>query len=466
MIYLTQATIPIIGQVAWVLGKIMEGIFTVLDFIGIPNIGLSIILFTIVVYLLMMPLTIKQQKFSKLSAKMNPEIQAIQAKYKGKSDNDSMMAQNQEVQAVYAKYGVSPTGSCVQLLIQMPILFALYKVIQAMPAYVGKIGNTFAVLADKIIAVDNGQFLQNSGVDTIAQNVSMYGQNMVDGNMQKGIIDVLNKLSTTDMSILSEHYDLASLTYQGELILSNDTTRGLIDTYNNFLGLNMGNSPSHIISNALDAGSYLLVVGAVLIPVLSALTQWINVKLMPTQENDNKKSNQQESSMAASMKMMNNIMPFMSAWFCFTLPTGMGLYWIAGSVVRTIQQIAINKYIDRMDFDALIQQNSKKSAKKMEKLKERQEKLNAYANMNTRNIQTNTNAQNKNNTQAKPVSQTKPSIQNKANAKSNMTDAEREEAMKKSTEYYNQGNAKPGSLMARANMVKQYNEKNNKDVKK
>ena len=445
MILLTQSSTPIIGQVAWVLGKIMEGIFAVIDFLGIPNIGLAIILFTIVVYLLMMPLTIKQQKFSKLSAKMNPEIQAIQAKYKNKKDNDSMMAQNQEVQAVYAKYGVSPTGSCVQLLIQMPILFALYQVIQAMPAYVGKIGNTFAVLADKIISVDKGQFLQNSGIESIANTVAMYGRHISEDNMRNGIIDVLNRLSTTDMATIAEHYDLSNLTYQGELILSNETTRGLIDTYNNFLGLNMGNSPSHIINGALETGSYLLVVGAVLIPVLSALTQWNNVKLMPTQ-NDNNKNNTQESSMASSMKMMNNIMPLMSAWFCFTLPSGMGLYWIAGSVVRTIQQIVINKHIDKMDFDKIIQQNSKKSAKKLEKMKERQEKLNAYANMNTRNIQAKTNT----NTSTKPQT----------------SQADKDAAMKKSTEYYNQGNAKPGSLMARANMVKQYNEKNNKDTKK
>ena len=447
MIFLTQSSTPIIGQVAWVLGKIMEGIFAVIDFLGIPNIGLAIILFTIVVYLLMMPLTIKQQKFSKLSAKMNPEIQAIQAKYKNKKDNDSMMAQNQEVQAVYAKYGVSPTGSCVQLLIQMPILFALYQVIQAMPAYVGKIGNTFAVLADKIIAVDKGHFLQNSGIESIANTVSMYGRHISEDNMRNGIIDVLNRLSTTDMAAIAEHYDLSGLTYQGELILSNETTRGLIDTYNNFLGLNMGNSPSHIINGALETGSYLLVVGAILIPVLSALTQWINVKLMPTQ-NDNNKNNGQESSMASSMKMMNNIMPIMSAWFCFTLPSGMGLYWIAGSVVRTIQQIVINKHIDKMDFDKIIEQNSEKNAKKIAKIKENQEKLNAYASMNTRNIQSKTNTNT--NTSTRPQT----------------SQADKDAAMKKSTEYYNQGNAKPGSLMARANMVKQYNEKNNKDIKK
>lgn len=437
MILLTQNSTPIIGQVAWVLGKIMEGIFTVIDFIGLPNIGLAIILFTIVVNLLMMPLTIKQQKFSKLSAKMNPEIQAIQNKYKGKKDNDSMMAQNQEVQAVYARYGVSPTGSCVQLLIQMPILLALYQVIQAMPAYVAKIGNTFGVLADKIIAVDSANFLQNSGIDSIASTVSVYGRHIADGNMHNAIIDVLNKLSSTDMVSLAQHYDLSNLTYEGQLILSNGTTRGLIDTYNNFLGLNIGNSPQHIISSAWAAGSWLLVIGALLIPVLSAVTQWINVKLMPTQDTGGKDG--QPSSMASSMKMMNTIMPLMSAWFCFSLPSGMGLYWVAGSVVRSVQQVIVNRHIDKLDFDEIIKKNSVKSAKKLEKMKQQQEKLNAYASMNTR------------------------SIQNKANIKSDMTEEEREAAMKKATDYNSVSNAKPGSLMAKANMVRQYNEKNNKD---
>lgn len=86
----------------------------------------------------MMPLTIKQQKFSKLSAKMNPELQAIRNKYKNRTDTDSQMQMNAETQAVYAKYGVSPTGSCLQLFIQMPILFALYEVIYSIPSFVTK----------------------------------------------------------------------------------------------------------------------------------------------------------------------------------------------------------------------------------------------------------------------------------------------------------------------------------------
>ncbi len=433
LIILTQNSTPIFKYIVWILGKIMDGIFFVIDLVGIPNIGLAIILFTIVVNLLMMPLTIRQQKFSKLQAKLSPELQAIQAKYKNKKDQDSIMMMNQEQQAVYAKYGVSPTGSCLQLLIQMPILLALYRVIYAMPAYVTKIGNTFRVLADEIIARDGGEFLQNSGVESISNTVAMYGKSMTNGNLSNGIIDVLNKLGSGDLATVAEHYNLTQLKYGGDLILGSD---GLINTYNNFLGLNIGDSPMSLIRTAWSAGAIGIVIGAILIPVLSAVTQWINVKLMPQQSN-NSNGNDQASTMMQSMKTMNMLMPIMSAWFCFTLPAGMGLYWVAGSVVRSIQQVVINKHIDKMDFDKLIKKNSAKSAKKLEKMKEAQERMNAYASMNTRKIQ------------------------NRANVSSSMSEQEKEEAMRKATEYYNSGSVKPGSMMAKANMVRQYNERNN-----
>ncbi len=148
---LTQAG-GILSPIAWLLGKIMEAIFYVLDLVGIQNIGISIILFTIIVNLLMLPMTIKQQKFSKLSAKMQPELQAIQKKYKGKTDQASMLKSQEETKAVYDKYGTSPSGSCLQLLIQMPILFALYRVIYAIPAYVGKIRQVYLPLVDKLMS--------------------------------------------------------------------------------------------------------------------------------------------------------------------------------------------------------------------------------------------------------------------------------------------------------------------------
>lgn len=419
------------GWIAGILGYIMNGIFFVIDKIGLPNIGLAIILFTIVVNLLMLPLTIKQQKFAKLSAKITPETQAIQAKYKGKQDQASMMAQNQEIQAVYAKYGVSPSGSCVQLLIQMPILFSLYRVIQSIPSYVTKVGDTFRVLAEKIIQTDNGAFLQDSGIESITRTVSTYGRAMTNGNLSNGIIDVLNKVSSADMLEIASHYDLNNLTYGGQLILGDG---GLIHTYNNFLGLNIGDSPSTLIRSAWAAGSIGIVIGALMIPILSALTQWLNVKLMPQQKTDNKTDSGSQGTMMQSMKMMNTIMPLFSAWLCFTLPAGMGLYWTAGSVVRGIQQVVINKHFDKMDFEDIIRKNSAKSAKKMEKLKKNQERMNAYANMNTRNMQ------------------------NRANVNSSMTEAEKEEAMKKATDYSRTSNAKPGSMAAKANKVREYNE--------
>lgn len=434
---LTQSETFILGPIAKLLGFIMEGIFFVLDLIGIPNIGLSIILFTIVIYLLMMPLTIKQQKFSKLQSKMSPELQAIQAKYKNKKDEASMMAMNQETQAVYAKYGVSPTGSCVQLLIQMPILLALYKVIYAIPAYVSKVKEAFLPLVDKLIAQEgSAEFLQTF------KNAAMYSKQFTNENFTSGVttyvqntyIDVLNKASTTEFLSISEKFP--------SLATDVDNTLSLLDRYNNFLGLNMANSPSFMVKEAFESGAYLMIVAALLIPILSAVTQWINTKLMP-QANSGSSGNEQADQMAASMKTMNTVMPIMSAFFCYTLPAGMGLYWIAGSVVRSIQQVIINKHIDKMDLDEVIKKNVEKREKKLKKYGIDSEKMNQYANMNTRNISAKANAVN-------------------TSSKAGMTQEEKDEAMKKATDYYNSGNAKPGSIAAKANMVRQYNEKNNK----
>lgn len=443
---LTQNSTPIFKYIVWLLGLIMNAIFELLNFVGIPNIGLSIILFTIVIYLLLMPLTIKQQKFSKLSARMNPEITAIQKKYKGKQDNESVVAMNAETRQVYAKYGVSPSGSCVQLLIQMPILFALYRVINSMPAYVTKIGEAFGVIADKIMAAPGGvdYIKETSAAAYFTKNFALAD------NTRNAIIDTLNKTSTSDMAALSEKFGLAELTYNGSVILSNGAERGLIDTYNNFLGLNIGNSPMDTIKTAFAAGNYLLLAGAVAIPVLSALTQWINYKLMPQAADNNNDSNKKKQpqsdtaeAMQQSMKTMNTLMPIMSAWFCLTLPAGMGLYWVIGAVVRSIQQVVINKHIDKMDIDAQIAKNIEKYNEKLRKQGIDPAKLNAAARTNTKNISS------------------RAAYQNNAAKKNAMTEEEKAEAMKKSTEYYN-SNAKAGSLAAKANMVKQYNEKNNK----
>lgn len=423
-ILLTQNSTPIFKYIVWILGKIMNLIFDFLYLIKIPNIGLAIILFTIVMYLLLMPLTVKQQKFSKLSAKMNPELQAISAKYKNRKDQESMMAMNQETKAVYAKYGVSPTGSCLQLLIQMPILFALYRVIYSMPAYVVKLRDSFDILVNKLTSSDITFFSEN------VSSYSYYKKQFTEsalagskyGNIQNSFVDVLNRASSSDWDKIIEKYGNDAVQVQEKL-----------NQYNNFLGLNIGDSPAQIINSAIKAGSWLLVIAAIMIPILSAVTQWINVKLAPQpNNNDNNKNN--ENPMAASMKTMNMIMPIISAVFCYTLPAGMGIYWIAGAVVRTIQQIVINKHFDKIDVDEMMKKNLEKYNEKLKKAGLPPQQLNNNAKINTKTVNTNKNTK---------------------------TQAEKDEAVRKSTEYYNK-NAKPGSIAAKANMVKQYNERNNK----
>ena len=137
--------------------------------LGIYNIGFCIILFTIVVRMLMLPMTIKQQKFTKLNAAMNPEIQEIQKKYKDKKNQQSQLAMQEEIKSVYDKYGTSPTGSCLQLIIQMPILFALYRVIMNVPAYVKPVKELYL---NVLYGLDLSQMKEFFGLNKLAKNLS------------------------------------------------------------------------------------------------------------------------------------------------------------------------------------------------------------------------------------------------------------------------------------------------------
>ena len=420
-ILLTQNNMFIVGDVARILGWIMNVLFNFLDSVfGIQNIGLCIILFTVIIYLLMLPLTIKQQKFSKLSAKMNPELQQIQKKYQNRKDNDSMMAMNEETRAIYAKYGVSPTGSCLQLLIQFPILLALYRVIMNVPAYVGGVRDIFTELANQIMATPGGsdfmQELQTNG------RLFIEGKDFTQVNT---VIDVLYKLQDTGNATWQMLID--RFPEMESLII---TTQSSITRMNNF-GINIANSPWNIAKSALAAGSIALLVGAALVPFLAAFTQWLNVKMMPQPAS----TGDGNDTMNAAMKSMNMMMPLMSAWFCLTLPAGMGLYWIMGAVVRGIQQFAINKYLDKLDLDEVVKKNIEKNNRIREKKGLPPQRISNIAKTNVKAIEN--------------------------TPKKGMTEEEKRAAMKASTDYY-QNADKPGSLASKAAMVAKYNEKNKK----
>ena len=335
---LSAANWPIVGQICWVLGKVMNFIYTMLDG-ALPSdtglVGISIILYTILVYTLMLPMTINQQRSSKMQAVVQPEVMAIQKKYK-----------QEEIQQVYDKYGVSMMGGCLPLLIQMPFLFALYPVIYSISDYVPNItaqANKFLTIPDMTIT---------------------------PGNM-------------------------LSMAKSGET---------------------MGYSAAA------------LVITAILLPVLSAFTQYLNMKLSMAVNGSNRPADKDDPT-AATMRTMNMTMPLFSLVMVFTLPTGIGIYWIVSAIVRMVQQVFINKHLSKISVDDMIEKNKEKAQKKKEKRGEKAEKINAMAQTNTK------------------------SIKSSATQSSSMSDKEREEKLEKA-----RANAKPGSLASKANMVKNFNE--------
>ena len=294
----------------WIFGKILYGIDWLLSGGGNPdgfhNTGMCIICLTIVIYILMYPLNSKSQKSSRMMGKIQPEIKEIQKKYKGKRDQASQMKMNEETQALYAKYGISPFGGCLPLLVTMPVLWCLYRVMMDMPSYVSTL------------------------------------------NFVKGV----------------------------------PATPGY------FLGLDVNVSPLEFFNDHEHHPYGWL---AFLVPILAMVFQFINTKMMQTPQQKNGEQDQ----MGQSMKIMNYMMPLMSGFFCLSLNMGIGLYWITGSLFRIVQAFFVNRKVDAISMEELIEKNKEKAAKKQAKMKERSEKMEQYSSMKTSNIKSVTKYENK-----------------------------------------------------------------------
>lgn len=412
MILLTTQT-GFLKPIAWLLGQIFNGLFNLIYNIAgwftdkpyhVPIIGISVILFTIIVRLILLPMTIKQQKFSKLSSLMNPELQEIQAKYKDKRDQVSMMNMQAETKAVYEKYGTSPTGGCLTMLIQLPIMFALYRVIYKIPGYVTKIRDLCGGIADKITG---------TGDDWATKLDAIKGISVSASTTKASLIDKIYNLSPEKWSEVQNAFSSVDF----------GNAYDQIHGYNNLFGISLTQAPGWRLSWAL------------IIPILAGLTQWLSVKLMENKNNVNVGSqNDQQAGMASSMKVMNTIMPILSAVFCVSFASCIGLYWIASSVVQIVVQLVINKKMNNKDVDEIVKENIEKANIKRAKKGLPPVKIS--------------------NVTSKYVEQV-----HKMEARENRKE-ERDKEIKESTSYYNTS-AKPGSLAAKANMVKMFNEKNN-----
>ena len=429
LILLTQNTGRILGPIAQLLGIIMNWIYMGLEKIGIANVALTIIVFTIIIYCILLPLTYKQQKFSKMSQIMNPEIQAVQKKYKNRKDQASMAAMQEETQAIYKKYGVSPSGSCVYMIIQLPILFALYRVIYNVPAYITSVKDTFAGVVDGIMTTKGFGPVMQEFLTTVAEKNSVFrgiGLNLDGGDATaNSIIDILYKCSPENWNLLADKFSALS-----DQIHSTATA---VQHFNNFLGISIVSSPKTVIVEGFHNKQFLFILIGILVPLVSCLSQFLNLRLMPQPENNGGQGEQ----MANQMKTMNYMMPLYSLFIVLFLPVGVGIYWIAGSLIRSLQQWVLNKRFDKMDLDKVIKENEEKyKAKqkaKIEKAGVKGEQITNAAKINTKNID----------------SQRK-SMADKANVSNYAS-------------YNNEGKKfKEGSLAAKANKVKQYNDKNTK----
>ena len=372
-IVLTQYSGKIVGPIARLIGYIMNSLYMFLnDVFGIQNIAICIILFTFIIYFLMTPLTYKQQKFSKLTQVMQPEINAIREKYKNKKDQASMQKMNEETQSVYEKYGVSPMGSCVQMLINFPIFIAMYQVIRNVPAYVDSVKDVYLGLVDKIVDVNGFQGIMEKVVSesTVAAKLD-FGSATTTSN---SIIDVLYALPSAGWDILRDNFSGLA-----DVITS---TEAAVQHMNNFFGINIANSPLNLITSGWKEKNFILIIGAIMIPLFSYLSQVVNIKLMPTSASTSDKDG--NDAMARQMKTMNTMMPLFSLIMVFSVPVGAGIYWIAGSVIRSIQQLVLNRHFKNLDLDAIIEKNKEKAKKKKEKQGIRENQISNTARMNKR----------------------------------------------------------------------------------
>ena len=386
----------IMGPIASVFGYIMDFLFRITSSMGIMNIGLCIILFTIITKLLLFPLTIKQQESSKLMSLMNPEIKAVQNRYKGKTDQASMAKQQVEMQAVYEKYGSNPMAGCLPMAIHVPSVRVFFdnvaNPLMEQPDYVNKISE-------------------------LASGVGM-AVDKVDYTVANKVVDMLYKLTPAGWDTLESLFPQISST-----IAEN---AGKIEQMNYFFGINLATPPFTGFNHITIAW---------IIPILAGLTQWLSTKLI-----SNLQQVDQDAPGASMMNSMMITMPLMSVFFCFSLPSAIGIYWVVQGAFQLVQQLIVNAHMNKIDVDDLIRRNVEKMNKKRARKGLPPANVSEKASVNLKALQAREDAESK--------------------AKEDKISRNKKQ-MEASEAFYN-SDPKPGSLASKAKMVQKYNDKHAK----
>lgn len=327
-------------------------------YILVGNYGVAILLFTIFTKLILMPLTVKQQRSMLKTSKIQPLLMEIQQKYA--NDKEKL---NQETMKLYQKYQINPMSGCLPLLIQLPILMALYWVVRKPIIYIMGFGgdDVWRIVS----AVEEWGFANQDALGAFLSQIKLENITDLGANNYKnfGMYEI----------------QLAKLLHQYPEIMQSqwitEMGRNLRPVDFNFLGLDLSETPDlgAMLQLCIGRVDGLTVGKAALwsIPILSGVTSYISMKYSQAQQppqpvQKDKDGNEKPN----SMKTMTAIMPFFSAWITFTLPAAVGLYWVASNVVQMLQQWALTKIIKVDITDEQIEGeivNVKKNRKKRKK---------------------------------------------------------------------------------------------------
>ena len=316
--FLTQSSTPIIGDIARFFGFLMDGIYNFFGSnFGIYSLGLSIIVFTIITRLLMLPLAFKQQKSMKEMQVIQPEIKRVQDKYKNKKDKESQQKMQAELSALYQQHGVNPFGGCLPLLIQMPIIFSLFSVLRNIPAYIDNIKVYYVNIANYIFEVPNYGEKLTSIMDDSSIMVKNFDPSVLDK-----VIDLLYQFQSSTWETFYNVFPSIQTQVANQVVELNNI-------YSMF-GINLSDKPD------------MMSIG-VLIPLLNVAVQFLVTQTSMAQSA--KKKDAPNTQAEQTNKTMMYTMPLVSGFFAMTLPAGLGLYWLVGSLFQLGQQLVINKHV-------------------------------------------------------------------------------------------------------------------------
>ena len=347
------------GPVTKLLGLLFNAIYTLFNGMGIESIALSIVVFTVIIRLLLFPFNLKTTRSSKIQQFLRPEFNKITKKYKGKKDQESMLAQQQETRELQEKYGIKMTQGCITSLIQFPVFIGLYNVIQNIPAYVPKVKALYEPIAQAIMKTDNGyklmsDFIDGNKIPRLTTKLVEFATS-TDAASGKGleslnsVIDVLYRCNESLLdkvaSAFSSNPEVANLIAQNS---------DQINRVNHFIfGINLSEAPGLKLTPAL------------IIPIASFICQLLSMIVMPMNETGDPQQDAQMKSMRRSMYFM----PVMSFIITVSAPAGLGIYWAVSAFVGFLITVFTNLYYDHIDMEKLVEKQKAKAAKEIAKRK-------------------------------------------------------------------------------------------------